>query len=151
MQELGGMPGIRVPNSSWNCLSRGMGKMRNYCFYSSGNGVMGNKLFSFPSGMRNKTLSSRFPKISNHLNIRGFFEPIFYAIQMWETIHFSNIVVFIISVLIFSQKYDNLLCWSWKYNSWDMIACMFDNKFKNVLLPTQVCSIQCLCYSDLGS
>ena len=119
----GGMPGIRVPNSSWNCLSRGMGKMRNYCFHSSGNGVMGNKLFSFPSGMRNKTLSSRFPKISNHLNTRFFLNQSFYAIQMWETIHFSNIVVFIISVLIFSQKYDNLLCWSWMTTNSKMCCC----------------------------
>ena len=30
--------GSRVPNSSWNCLPQGMGKMRNHYFYSSGNG-----------------------------------------------------------------------------------------------------------------
>ena len=89
---------FRVPNSSSNCLPRGMGKMRNQYFYSSRNWEMGNKLFSFPRewGINLPPRGSpKFPKISNHLNlkqIQHFFEPIFYSIQMWKTIHFSSLL-----------------------------------------------------------
>ena len=109
-------------------IPRGMGKWGISFFHSPGNEE---KTFP-PRG------SPKFPKISKCLNLRQierFFEPIFYSIQMCKTIHFSNIVVkFIISFLIkISQNYNNLLCWSWKHNLWDAIACTFDNKFKNAL------------------
>ena len=54
---------VRGANSSWNCLPRGMRKMRNHFFYSSGNEETGNKLISFPGEWGIHLSSSRIPKI----------------------------------------------------------------------------------------
>ena len=54
---------FRGANSSWNCLPRGMRKMRNHFFYSSGNEETGNKLILFPGEWGINLSSSRIPKI----------------------------------------------------------------------------------------
>ena len=54
---------VRGASSSWNCLPRGMSKMRNHYFYSSGNEETGNKLISFLGEWGINLSSSRIPKI----------------------------------------------------------------------------------------